>query len=133
MEPFYNIRFKIKTARRFQKFSKNHFKTHTDTLAAMLDFFDRNEVSPKEDLGPTARRLEQSLLKRMNAIIAIIRDIEKSKTTPTLALLQALFEEADQPRKKPLILEKRLLDETEPLNKKRLILEKKLFEEKKFK
>lgn len=111
MEPFYNIRFKIKTAQRFQKFSKNYFKTHTETMAAMLDFFERNEVSPKEDLGPTGRRLEQSLLKRMNAIIAIIRDIEKNKTTPTLALLQALFEEAEQPKKKSLILEKKRFEE----------------------
>src|SRR5690606_11787285 len=38
----------------------------------------------------------KSLMKRrFNALIAIIRDIEKSQTKPTTAMLQSLFEQAD--------------------------------------
>lgn len=110
MDSFTTIRFKRETAKRFQEFSRKHFKTHTEAMATMLDFFFYNEISPKEKLGPSGRTIEQSLKKRMNAIIAIIRDMEKNKANPTLALLQSLFEETE-PTKKPLILEKKVIEE----------------------
>ena len=111
---FTTISIKTPVVKRFREFSKQIAPDHTEALALMLDFFKNNEISPKEDFGPTGRRLENSLQKRMNAIIAIIRDIEKNKINPTLAILQALFEEAEQPVKKPLLLEKRLLKERNP-------------------
>ncbi|MDT0677201.1 BfmA/BtgA family mobilization protein [Autumnicola musiva] len=107
---FITIRFKRETAKRFQEFSKRHFKTHTEAMTCMLDFFLYNELSPKEKLGPTGRTIEQSIKKRLNAIIAIIRDMEKNKANPTLAFMQSLFEAAE-PKKKPLILEKKVLKE----------------------
>lgn len=79
-------------------------------MTSMLDFFLYNELSPKEKLGPTGRTIEQSIKKRLNAIIAIIRDMEKNKANPTLALLQSIFEAAE-PKNKPLILEKKVLEE----------------------
>ena len=69
-----------------------------------MDFFDQNKISPSESLGPNMKSLENNLKSRINALIAIIRDIEKNQTKPTVAMLQALFEEAE-PKKKPLILE----------------------------
>ena len=42
----------------------------------------------------------------MNGMIAIMKDIEKSQTKPTVAMLQALFQ-ATEPPKKKLILEKK--------------------------
>ena len=39
----------------------------------ILDFFLYNEISPKENLGPTGRTIEAKLLKRINAVIAIMR------------------------------------------------------------
>lgn len=110
MEPFISIRFKKKTAKQFQEFSRKHFKSHTEALATMLDFFFYNEISPKERLGPTGRTIEASLKKRINAVIAIIRDIEKTQTKPTLGMIASLFQ-ADEPEKKPLILEKKFLQE----------------------
>jgi hypothetical protein len=50
------------------------------------------------------KSLENNLKGRINALIAIIRDIEKNQTKPTVAMLHLLFEEAE-PKKKPLILE----------------------------
>jgi len=104
MEMYINIRFKKKTAERFQQFSKTHYKTHTDAMAGMLDFFLYNEISPKEYFGPTGRRIENSLKKRINAVIAIMKDIEKTQTKPTAGMLMALLEQVE-PKKKPLILE----------------------------
>ena len=71
MESFSTIRFKKKTTKRFQQFSKKHFNTHSETMEAILDFFYYNEISPKEKFGPTARTLEATLKKRINAVIAI--------------------------------------------------------------
>lgn len=110
MDSFITIRFKRKTAKRFQEFSKKHFKTHTETMEAILDFFFYNEISPKEKLGPTGRTIEAKLLKRINAVIAIMRDVEKTQTKPTVAMIQSLFE-TEQSSKKPLIVEKKYAQE----------------------
>ena len=106
MDSFITIRFKRKTAKRFQEFSKTHFKTHTEAMSTMLDFFFYNEISPKEKLGPTGRIMEAKLLKRINAVIAIIRDVEKTQTKPTVAMIQSLFE-TEEPNEKPLLVEKK--------------------------
>ena len=74
-------------------------------MEAILDFFFYNEISPKEKLGATGRTIEANLKKRMNAIIAIIKAIEKDQTLPTVAMLSALFEQTE-PVEKKLILEK---------------------------
>jgi hypothetical protein len=51
-------------------------------------------------------RLAMLIKKRMNGMIAILKDIEKSQTRPTAAMLYSLFEQAE-PTKKKLILEKK--------------------------
>lgn len=76
----------------------------------MIEFFEQNGISPNESLGPHIQTLENLIKKRFNAVIAIIRDIEKNQTKPTVAMLHALFEQTE-PKKKPLILEKKRLPE----------------------
>ena len=109
MDSFITIRIKRDTARRFQEFSRTHFKSHTEATTAMLDFFFYNEISPKEKFGPTGRTMEANLLKRMNAIIAIQRDIEKTQTKPTVAMLESLFK-TEGTTTKPLFLEKKFIE-----------------------
>lgn len=110
MDSFITIRFKRATAKRFQEFSKTHCKSHTETMDIMLDFFLYNEISPKERLGPTGRTIEANLKKRINAVIAIMRDMEKTQTKPTVAMMESLFQ-TEEPKKKALILEKKLVEE----------------------
>ena len=110
MSSFTGIRFKKETAKRFQTFSRTYFKSHTEAMSTMLDFFFYNEISPKEKLGPTGRTIEAKLLKRINAVIAIMRDVEKTQTKPTVAMIQSLFE-TEEPAKKPLIVEKKYAEE----------------------
>tara|TARA_R110002033_G_scaffold66981_3_gene117986 strand:- start:32140 stop:32520 length:381 start_codon:yes stop_codon:yes gene_type:complete len=110
MNSFIGIRFKKETAKRFQQFSRTHFKSHSEAMATMLDFFFYNEISPKEKLGPTGRTIEASIKKRINAVIAIMRDMEKTQTKPTVAMIESLFQ-TEMPTKKPLILEKNYLEE----------------------
>lgn len=106
MDSFIGIRFKKKTAKRFQEFSRTHFKSHTEAMSTMLDFFLYNEISPKEKLGPTGRTIEAKLLKRINAVIAIMRDVEKTQTKPTVAMIQSLFQ-TEESNEKSLIVEKK--------------------------
>ena len=113
MDSFITIRIKRKTAKRFQSFSRTHFKSHTEAMETMLDFFLYNEISPKQILGPTGRTLEQVFKKRTSAIIAILRDMEKNQTKPTLAMIHSLFE-MEELTKRPLILEKKEIEEVQP-------------------
>ncbi|TVZ26105.1 neuroendocrine-specific Golgi protein P55 (NESP55) [Gillisia sp. Hel_I_86] len=110
MDSFTGIRFKKETAKRFQEFSRTHFKSHTEAMSTMLEFFFYNEISPKEKLGPTGRTIEASIKKRINAVIAIMRDMEKTQTKPTVAMIESLFQ-TEEPKKKPLILEKKTMEE----------------------
>lgn len=110
MDSFTSITIKRETAKRFQKFSRLYFKSHTEAISGMLDFFLYNEISPHERLGPTGRTIQQSLEKRINSLIAIIREMEKTQTKPTLAMIQCLFE-VETPEAKPLILEKKTVQE----------------------
>ena len=108
MDSFIGIRFKKETAKRFQEFSRTHFKSHTEALETMLEFFFYNEISPHEKLGPTGRTIEASFKKRINAVIAIMRDMEKTQTKPTAAMIASLFQ-TEVPKQKPLIREKKIL------------------------
>ena len=101
MEPFYTVRFKRTTAMHFKQFSKRIAKSHTEALQAMLDFFQWHGISPFDRFGPQLQREEAKTRKRIDAVIAIIKDIEKSQTKPTTAMLQALFSGLD-PMQKPM-------------------------------
>lgn len=93
---FSAISIKSEVAIRFRKFSKRIGHSHTDSLESMMDFFELNELSPNESLGVNMKTLENRLKKRINALVAIIRDIEKNQLKPTNAMLQLLFEENTQ-------------------------------------
>jgi hypothetical protein len=93
MDTFSTIRFKIKSANRFRKFSTQIASTHTEAMEAILDFFENNCISPNEKLGANMTTLESKIKKRINALIAIVKDIEKHQTKPTNAMLQLLFRE----------------------------------------
>ena len=109
-EPFEKLGIKTSVAVRFRDFCKKMSKSQSMTLLLMLDFFEENGISPSEFIGPPMETLETriSMLikKRMNGMISILKDIEKSQTKPTVAMLYSLFEQAEPPKKK-LILEKK--------------------------
>ena len=72
---FSGINVKKDVAIKFRKFSKQISKSHTDALVAMLHFFERNDLSPDDDLGINNNRTN----KRINAVIAILKNIEKTQ------------------------------------------------------
>lgn len=108
-ERFDKIGIKTSVAKRFRSFSNKISKSQSMTLLLMIEFFESNNISPDEKMGPAMQTLEHriSILfkKRINGMIAIMKDIEKTQTKPTVAMLQSLFEEAE-PIKKPRMIEK---------------------------
>ncbi|MGP1992924.1 BfmA/BtgA family mobilization protein [Zobellia laminariae] len=86
---FSAISIKKKVARRFRAFSKLVSDSHTHTLEAVMNFFEWNDLSPNDDLGIKNNRTN----KRINALIAILKNIEKHQTLPTKAMLDTLFQE----------------------------------------
>lgn len=89
---FSAISIKKEIAVRFRKFSREISQSHTETLEDMLNFFEWNSLSPKDNFGVKS----DGTKKRINALIAIVRNIEKQQTLPTKAMLDILFQEISQ-------------------------------------
>jgi flagellar biosynthesis chaperone FliJ len=78
-EQFQTIKIKTSVVKKFRRFSKKMSQSQSMTLLLMLDFFEHNGVSPNETLGPQIQTLENLIKKRINGVIAIMKDIEKIK------------------------------------------------------
>ncbi|WP_298310244.1 BfmA/BtgA family mobilization protein [uncultured Aquimarina sp.] len=123
-ERFEKLGIKTSVAERFRVFSKKMNKSQSMTLLLMIDFFEENGISPHESIGPNMQTLEHkiSLLikKRINGVIAIMKDIEKTQTKPTAAMIQSLFVEAEPPKRK------RMVEKNDPYKKNKMSLREKL-------
>ena len=107
-ERFESLKIKASVAKKFRRFCKKMSKSQSMTLQLMLDFFEQNGVSPNESIGPQMQTLANLIKKRINGVIAIVKDIEKNQTKPTVAMMQSLFEQAPE-KHSTLILEKKEL------------------------
>ncbi|MET2985622.1 BfmA/BtgA family mobilization protein [Aureibaculum conchae] len=111
MDDFKAVRLKRKTLSRFKRFSKKVSKSYSETLETVINFFEWHGFMP-------ADRFERSMVeeivknrKRTDAIIAIIKSIEKEQTKPTTAMLMSLFEEnLSQTKEEPILIEKKFAD-----------------------
>lgn len=92
-ETFAGLRIKISVALKFRSFSKRQGKSHSMTLLAMVEFFEHNGISPDERMHETIASLKYLIKRRFNAMVAIMRSIEKEQTLPTVSMIQALFEQ----------------------------------------
>ena len=92
-ETFAGLRIKISVALKFRSFSKRQGKSHSMTLLAMVEFFEHNGISPDERMHETIASLKYLIKHRFNAMVAIMRSIEKEQTLPTVSMIQALFEQ----------------------------------------
>lgn len=108
-ERFESLSIKTSVVKKFRRFCRELSKSQSMTLLLMIEFFEDNGISPNEDLGPKMQTLERLIKKRINGVIAILRNIEKSQTKPTAAMIESLFKETE-PKKKPLILEKKNIE-----------------------
>ena len=117
-ERFESVSIKSSVVRKFRRYCRNISKSQSMALLLMIEFFEDNGISPTESMGPKMQTLENLIKKRINGVIAILKDIEKSQTKPTVAMILSLFEES-APKEKPLILERNREGEKLPKYKER--------------
>ena len=108
---FSAINIKSAVANRFRSFSKKTARSHTETLIAVMDFFEWHGFVPTDRMDQSFlqeiiknQKLTETSIKRTEASIAIIRDIEITQTKPTNAILEALLEQKvkqEKPRVEP--------------------------------
>lgn len=87
------IRLRIATIERYKSFSKKMTKSYSETLDVIMDFFEWHGFKPSSRFPKSVVQEIVKNRKRTEASIAIIKDIEKSQTKPTNAMLLSLFEE----------------------------------------
>ncbi len=109
-ERFEKLGIKVSVAKKFRRFCKEMSLSQSMTLLLMIEFFEDNGISPHESVGPKMQTLESLIKKRINGVIAIMKDIEKNQTKPTVAMMQSLFKQAE-PEQKKLLLEKEIPEE----------------------
>ena len=104
-ERFETFKIKVSVADKFRRFCRTMSKSQSMTLSAMIEYFEWNGFSPfdKKEQGLLVELLKNR--KRTEAVIAIMKDIEKHQTKPTVAMMQSLFTEIE-PDKKPRMVEK---------------------------
>ena len=91
MDGFGTIRLHRRTIKRFKGFSRKFAKSYSETLEAVMDFFKWHGILPSKRFADQINKEEEKTRKRVEAAIAIIRNIEKTQTLPTNIMLEALF------------------------------------------
>lgn len=107
MDGFGTIRLHHRTIKRFKGFSRKFTKSYSETLEAIMDFFEWHGILPSKRFADQINKEEEKTRKRIEAAIAIIRNIEKTQTLPTNIMLEALFgkHEIVRERKEPKLVE----------------------------
>lgn len=99
-----NLRSSV--VKRFRHFARKVATSQSEALELMISFFEWHGFAPSDRLGLSFlqellknRKLTETSIKRTEASIAIIRDIEITQTKPTNAILEALLEQKGKPER----------------------------------
>ena len=63
---FSRINFHTETVKRFKKYALANDANYTETLDAILDFFEQNSINPFEPFDDSKQRLETLINKRID-------------------------------------------------------------------
>ncbi len=84
------LKFRTQTAESFKEFLNQYSRNYSDGIDAILDFFKRTGFSPHDVVDGKISSIESTLKKRTDAIIKIIRAIEKQYFMPAQTNLEIL-------------------------------------------
>lgn len=102
---FSRINFHTQTVERFKKYAIQNDTNYTETMEAILDFFEKYHIDPFIPFDDSVHSLKVLINKRMDAVESILRKMETEQTKPTKQMLDRLFNWEET--KMPLILEKK--------------------------
>ena len=111
MDDFNTIRLKKKTIEKFKKYSKEISPSYSETLEYMVSFFKDNDLSPYDTMNANYTSFINVFNKRMDALISILRNMEKTQLIPTREMLESLFIEENE-EEEPMFVE-RTMEEIE--------------------
>ena len=115
---FSAISIKALVASRFRIFSKKVSRSHTETLMAMMDFFEWHNYTPHQRFGQDVIAGQKKNGQRIDAVIAIIKSVEKSQKIPITnieTMLRSLFQE-EVKKYEPKLLETKSLNKSDSKN-----------------
>lgn len=104
---FSRINFHTETVKRFKQYAIANDANYTETLEAILDFFEKYSINPFVPFDDSVHHLDLVINKRMDAVEAILRRIEAEQLKPTREMLERLFQV--QKDEKPLLVERNIL------------------------
>ncbi|MEC7263627.1 MAG: BfmA/BtgA family mobilization protein [Bacteroidota bacterium] len=119
-----NITVKKETAIRFRSYSKKFSKSHSEVLDGMISYFKENSLDPFGEgtkiILDSIKKLERQMMKKIDRLIAIIKNMEKTSIRPTYEMMLILYEayvkDGRKPRPEPVKIQKERMDFLEPRN-----------------
>ncbi|MGB5609825.1 BfmA/BtgA family mobilization protein [Eudoraea sp.] len=115
-----NINVRAEVVRRFRAFSKKVAHSHAETLTAMMDFFEWHNYSPYQRFGKDVIAGQKKNRQRIDAVIAIIKSVEKSQNIPLInieTMLKSLFQ-GEVKKYEPKLIEPKPGDSKKSINQK---------------
>ncbi len=119
-----NITVKKETATSFRNYSKRFNNSHSEVLEGMIQYFKENNLDPFGEgtkiILDSIKKLERQMMKKIDRLIAIIKNMEKTSIRPTyemvLILYEAYVKDGRKPKREPLKLQEERKDFLEPRN-----------------
>tara|TARA_B100000949_G_scaffold220796_1_gene221023 strand:- start:971 stop:1555 length:585 start_codon:yes stop_codon:yes gene_type:complete len=119
-----NITVKKETATRFRSYSKRFGKSHSDVLDGMVQYFKENNLDPfgkgTKIILDSLKKMERQMMKKIDRLIAIIKNMEKTSIRPTyemvLILYEAYVKDGRKPRREPVKIQEERMDFLKPRN-----------------
>ena len=119
-----NITIRKETATRFRTYSKKFSKSHSEVLDGMVHYFKENNLEPFGEgtkiIVDSIKKLERQMMKKIDRLIAIIKNMEKTSIRPTYEMMLILYEayvkDGRKPRREPVQIQEERMDFLEPRN-----------------
>ena len=119
-----NITVKKETATRFRNYSKRFNSSHSEVLDGMIQYFKENNLDPFGEgtkiILDSIKKLERQMMKKIDRLIAIIKNMEKTSIRPTYEMMLILYEayvkDGRKPRREPVQIHEERMDFLEPRN-----------------
>jgi hypothetical protein len=107
MDDFNTIRLKRKTLEEFKEYSLKTSPNYSETLEFMIAFFKDTGISPYDTIRNPILASTVAIYRRLDYIIALLKDIEKTQLIPTREMLESLFHGVEkEEEKQPLYIER---------------------------
>ncbi|AYN66652.1 hypothetical protein D1013_04260 [Euzebyella marina] len=119
-----NITIRKETATRFRTYSKKFSKSHSEVLDGMVHYFKENNLEPFGEgtkiIVDSIKKLERQMMKKIDRLIAIIKNMEKTSIRPTYEMILILYEAyvkiGRKARREPVKIQEERKDFLEPRN-----------------